>query len=217
MDIDQTRQRLLDLARERDVSLSALSRMIGKNPTYLQQFIRKGSPRKLEEGDRGKLARFFSVDESWLGKPEDIYHDRRAGAAGQRWARVPRLAIGASAGHGAFAGEEEPFDAIGFSPRWLRSMGLVAENLAAIVVEGDSMAPTLQHGDEILVDRSSRVARDGIHVVRLDGSLMVKRLDTTRPGILVLVSDNSAYRPLECRVQDVEIVGKVVWKGGRIL
>ena len=55
------RARLLALSEEMGVSLSALSTLIGRNSTYLQQFIRKGSPRKLEEGDRRKLAEFLGV------------------------------------------------------------------------------------------------------------------------------------------------------------
>ena len=38
------RERLLELAQENGASLAALSDMIGRNPSYLQQFIRKGSP-----------------------------------------------------------------------------------------------------------------------------------------------------------------------------
>jgi hypothetical protein len=61
------RERLSELARERGNSLAALSRMLGRNATYLQQFISKGSPRKLEEADRRKLAQFFGVGEAELG------------------------------------------------------------------------------------------------------------------------------------------------------
>lgn len=66
------RARLLQLASDQGVSLSGLSEMIGRNSTYLQQFIRKGSPRKLEETDRRTLARFFGVEEAELGAPEDF-------------------------------------------------------------------------------------------------------------------------------------------------
>ena len=45
--LDPARQRLIDLAERRGTSLSALSKLIGRNASYLQQFIRKGSPRKL--------------------------------------------------------------------------------------------------------------------------------------------------------------------------
>ena len=60
------RERLAELAERRTVSLAALSRMIGRNSSYLQQYITKGSPRKLEEEDRRRLADFFAVSESEL-------------------------------------------------------------------------------------------------------------------------------------------------------
>ena len=64
---DAARARLLELSRSRGSSLAGLSALIGRNSSYLQQFIRKGSPRKLEERDRKVLAEFFGVDESELG------------------------------------------------------------------------------------------------------------------------------------------------------
>ncbi|MEL7190538.1 MAG: transcriptional regulator, partial [Pseudomonadota bacterium] len=60
---DPVRQRLLDLSQERGASLASLSELLGRNPSYLQQFITKGSPRKLAETDRRTLAQFFGVDE----------------------------------------------------------------------------------------------------------------------------------------------------------
>ena len=53
---DAARARLLELSRSRGSSLAGLSALIGRNSSYLQQFIRKGSPRKLEEQDRRILA-----------------------------------------------------------------------------------------------------------------------------------------------------------------
>ena len=87
--------------------------------------------------------------------------------------------------------------------------------LSAIAVTGDSMEPTLRDGDEILVDRSPPPLQDGIRVVRLEENLMVKRLETGRPGVITLLSENPAYRAMEYRTGEVQ-VGRVVWKGGRI-
>ncbi|WP_043603768.1 LexA family transcriptional regulator [Novosphingobium sp. Rr 2-17] len=215
MESPDPRERLLQLAERRGASLSALSRLVGKNPSYLQQFVRKGSPRKLEEQDRATLARFFGVDEEQLGKSKDI-SSASNDPAPQTWIDVPRLMQGVSAGHGAMGEGEHAFDAVRFSARWLRSMGLEPRMLSAITVQGDSMEPTLRDGDEILVDRSLRPPRDGIHVVRLDDILLVKRLDMGRAGMVMLVSDNAAYRAIECRLDEVQVIGRVVWKGGRI-
>lgn len=212
MESSDPRRNLIALAEARKVSLASLSRMIGKNGSYLHQFLYKGSPRKLEETDRATLARFFGVDEAELGAPKDKYH----APVEKDWIDVPRLTIGASAGGGAVPEGEGAFDSIRFSARWLRSMGLQADSLSAIAVTGDSMEPTLRDGDEILVDRSTGALRDGIHVVRLEDNLLVKRIDTGRPGLIVLLSDNPAYRPIECDAGEVQVIGRVVWKGGRI-
>ena len=208
------RARLAELADRHDVSLAALSRMIGRNGTYLQQFITKGSPRRLAEEDRARLAEYFGIGEGELReRAEKSYAANRLA---DDLVRVPRLSLGASAGPGAFAAEERPFDCFGFSPRWLREQGLDPKMLSAILVAGDSMVPALHDGDEILVDRSPRPLRDGIHVVRLGDVLHVKRLQTGRPGVLTLVSDNNAYPPIEVELPNVEIIGRVVWKGGRV-
>ena len=213
---DDPRTRLLLLASKKGVSLSGLSELIGRNSTYLQQFIRKGSPRKLEENDRRTLARFFGVNEAELGAAEDFSAALSAKPPRGEWIDVPRLALGASAGPGLLAGEELPIGAFRFGARWLREQGLNAAQLSAIRVEGDSMEATLRDGDEILVDRTPRAWRDGIHVVRAGDALLVKRLDTGRPGVVALVSDNPAYRTLELAREEVEVIGRVVWKSGRL-
>ena len=211
---DPARSRLLDLAQRRGVSLAGLSEMIGRNSSYLQQFIRKGSPRKLEEGDRRTLSQFFGVAESELGGVEEI-SPPPAGHRGD-WIEVPRLPLGAAAGPGAVAADERPFDSFRFSRRWLREQGLAGAELSAIRVQGDSMEPLLHDGDEILVDRAQRTLRDGIHVVRLGDALMVKRLAPAGPGKATLLSQNYAYPPLEVALEELEIVGRVVWKSGRL-
>ncbi|MBW8755205.1 MAG: LexA family transcriptional regulator [Sphingomonadales bacterium] len=203
------RERLLELAGERSVSLAQLSALIGRNASYLQQFVRKGSPRKLEEGDRATLARFFGVGEGELGASEEK-------SFGDDWVDVPRLALGASAGPGALAPDEQAIGAFRFGRAWLRRQGLDPRHLSAIAVDGDSMEPGLRDGDEILVDATPRPLRDGVHVVRVDGALLVKRMETGRPGLIVLKSDNPAYDPIELNPADVEVVGRVVWKGGRL-
>lgn len=228
MEPTDPRTRLLDLSVERGISLAALSALLGRNSSYLQQFVRKGSPRKLEEGDRGTLARFFGVDDSELGGVEEKSFGLPEGMAGKLagkgqgkppradWVDVPRLDLDASAGPGAVALGEQAIGAFRFSAAWLRGQGLDPRQLTAIAVAGDSMEPTLRDGDEILVDRAPRALRDGIHVVRVGDSLLVKRIDLGRPGRIGLISDNAAYRPIEIAPEDVAVIGRVVWKSGRI-
>ena len=215
--MSNARENLLRLSQEKRTSLASLSEMIGRNTTYLQQFIRKGSPRRLVEDDRRVLAEFFGVSESELGGPEEkSYNPAKPLPLDGGWIDVPRLPLSASAGPGVTAGEEIPFDNFRFSRRWLREQGLDGAYLSAIVVEGDSMEPLLRAGDEVLVDRSERPFRDGIHVVRLEDALLVKRVASQGGGRLSLLSQNLAYPPIEVSAEDVEIIGRVVWKSGRL-
>jgi phage repressor protein C with HTH and peptisase S24 domain len=149
-----------------------------------------------------------------LGGVEDNSH--ASAAPRGDWLEVPRLPLGAAAGPGALAGDEAPFDAFRFSRRWLREQGLGGAQLSAIRVQGDSMEPLLHDGDEILVDRAQRTLRDGVHVVRLGDALMVKRLAAAGPGRATLLSQNYAYPPVEVVLDELEIVGRVVWKSGRL-
>jgi len=214
--LSDPRARLLELSQERGVSLASLSELLGRNPSYLQQFIRKGSPRKLEEQDRATLARFLGVGEEELREAQENSYVKPLQRETGEWVVVPRLDLGASAGPGRVAGGEAAFDTFRFSRRWLEEQGLARAELSAIRVEGDSMEPLLNDGDEILIDRAPRAFRDGIHVVRVGDTLMVKRVASAGPGRVALLSQNLAYPPVEVAAEEVEIIGRVVWKGGRV-
>lgn len=229
-DEQRVRERLAAAARLQGVSMAQLSRMIGRNAAYLNQFMTRFSPRRLEERDRLRLAEFLGISESELRSGEGYTAAARGapfaaspmsramsdGSKGSGWVDVPRLPLGASAGPGSLGAEEISFDRFRFSEGWLREMGLERADLTAIRVEGNSMEPALRSGDEILVDRANRAGLDGIHVVRLGDALHVKRVAAARPGRLSLISDNEAYPPIEVDAREVDIVGRVVWKGGRL-
>ncbi len=53
------RGRLQDMARKNGASLAGLSRLIGRNPAYLQQYVTRGSPRHLDEPDLARLLNFL--------------------------------------------------------------------------------------------------------------------------------------------------------------
>lgn len=202
MDANDPRYRLRDLAAERGVSLAELSRLIGRNAAYVQQFVHRGSPRRLEEGDRSTLARYFGVVESELGgRPQPSLRSP---------ARMRRLDLAAAAGGGGL-GEELPGEGVlAADSAVLAALGVEAQQLAIVPVQGDSMVPTLQPGDLLLVDEAQREPlADAIHVLRLDGALLVKRLRAEGPR-MVVTSDNPACPPVIAALSDVSILGRVV-------
>jgi len=130
--------------------------------------------------------------------------------------------VRASAGPGALADSELAHPYFAFDERWLKALtASPASNLSIVRVEGDSMAPTLNAGDDILVDLgdSSDRLRDGIYVLRIDDALVVKRLALNPVGRRVTVqSDNPAYPDWpDCPLKDIKPIGRVIWSGRRIV
>src|SRR3954454_10980320 len=211
-DARHVHERLCD---ERGEDFAGLSRMLGRNSAYIQQFVRRGVPKRLKEEERRKLARYFSVSESVLGGPPDD------GAGPIGLVSVKRHPVTVSAGPGAVVNEELGKPYFAFDERWLKSLTSSAPaNLSIVRVEGDSMAPTLNAGDDILVDRgdAGERLRDGIYVLRIDDALVVKRIALNPVGRRVTVqSDNPAYPDgPNCTLKDINPIGRVVWSGRRI-
>lgn len=209
------RAELARLITERREDYAGLSRMLGRNAAYIQQFIKRGVPRQLSEEDRRKLARYFDVEESLLGGP--ALRDE----APANLIAIPRFDIHVSAGPGAFAEREQAVAHLGFDQRFLKQLcNARPSDLSIIKVRGDSMFPTLSDGDDIMVDRSEQGAslQDGIYVLRRDESLSVKRI-AVHPGTrrLTVSSDNPAYPTWpDLDPAEVDVIGRVVWAGRKI-
>ncbi len=198
--MDDPRTTLIDLAAAGGTSLASLSRMLGRNPAYIQQYVRRRSPRVLEEADIAALARFFGVDPARLGA-----------TAAPSWWRVKRLAIAVSAGPGALIDAEVATGTDLLDPGLAHRLGLQPDQAAIVRVRGDSMEPGLRDGDHILVDTADRHPgpRGGIFVVRIDGAVMVKRV-ALHAGVPRARSDNPLAPPLPDA--PVELIGRVVWQ-----
>lgn len=209
------RHTLERLCAERGEDFAGLSRMLGRNPAYIQQFVRRGVPKRLKEEERRKLAQYFSIPESLLGGPAEA-EPQLADLV-----TVKRHQVSVSAGPGAVVNEELGKPYFAFQERWLRALTpSQPANLSIVRVDGDSMAPTLNDGDDILVDLGDchDRLRDGIYVLRIDDSVVVKRIALHPSGRRVTVqSDNPAYPDWpDCSLDDIKCIGRVIWSGRRI-
>ena len=204
------------LCAERGDDFAGLSRMLGRNPAYIQQFVRRGVPKRLGEDERRKLARYFGIPEAMLGGPAEDQPPANGLLS------VKRHPIAVSAGPGAIPGQELGKPYFAFDQSWLKALtGSSPANLSIVRVEGDSMAPTLNAGDDILVDLGDAAERlrDGIYALRIDEALVVKRLALNPLGGRVTVqSDNPAYSDWpDCRLDEINCIGRVIWSGRRIV
>jgi phage repressor protein C with HTH and peptisase S24 domain len=214
--MNDPREILQRLCAERGEDFAGLSRMLGRNAAYIQQFVRRGIPKRLGEDERRKLARYFGIPETVLGGPvpETVVADGLVS--------VKRHPVTVSAGPGAIVTEELGKPYFAFDERWLKALTPSAPSSLSIVrVDGDSMSPTLNPGDDILVDLEDSTARlrDGIYVLRIDDALVVKRLALNPIAKRVTVqSDNPAYSDWpDCSPGEINCIGRVIWSGRRVL
>ncbi|MGP3725909.1 LexA family transcriptional regulator [Cereibacter sphaeroides] len=129
--------------------------------------------------------------------------------------------VNASAGGGAVVPDYEAVASqLAFPPGYLRTItSSNPQNLQVISVVGRSMIPTVDHEDLVMIDRSkTNLGYDGVFVLLMDGTLHVKRVTRgSAQGQVRIVSDNATEFPaFERRIEDIEVLGKVVWAGRRM-
>tara|TARA_R110002050_G_scaffold269917_1_gene412456 strand:+ start:65239 stop:66072 length:834 start_codon:yes stop_codon:yes gene_type:complete len=140
----------------------------------------------------------------------------------EAFAHIPLYEVKAAAGNGVEVHTEEVIDSLAFKNEWIHNeLHVNPSHLYLIYVEGESMEPSLRPGDVILVDHSDNTARrDGIYVLRMDGALLVKRLQRLPGAKIKVSSDNPIYDTYEVDLAkvgvDISIIGRVVWTGRRI-
>lgn len=108
-----------------------------------------------------------------------------------------------------------PFDA-----QFIRyDLGIAHDDLAMFGVVGTSMEPWLHARDSVLADLRDRDAlTEGVHLIRLDGALLMKKLQRLPGKILRVSSYNAAYEPFdiqghESADRDFAVLGRVRWAG----
>lgn len=196
--LDRTGMTLAELSRRSGVKYDALNKLRRREGASTSAENAMRIARVLGLDDQAETLPATSVD-SAPGDMVDVYN------------------VEASAGYGALVGSEMVVDRLSFPPGYLRQItSSNPKNLAIIGVKGKSMEPTLSDDDIVMVDMTKRdLSYDGLFVVRDGGdSLLVKRISRgPRRGTVLLVSDNPQYPNQEREFDQVEVVGKVIWKG----
>lgn len=210
-------------------SADRLARSAGVSPSALRKWLRGEA-----EPSRDRLialAQAATVDLAWLAtglgdapkfetrETESNGAGRASRAAGLIYPR--RLGKRVTAGPGAAEQSAEIGPILGLDANFVRAtLRLDPEVLAIEPVCGDSMEPTIRHGDWVLIDTSVAEVHDGgIYVVEFDDRRMVKRVQKRLSGGAMLISDNALYRPEELAgstAAQMRVLGRIVWRAGRI-
>ncbi len=134
---------------------------------------------------------------------------------------VPVYDVSASAGNGATVDAYEAIShSLAFPPDYLKKLTRAKpSDLAIISVKGDSMTPTLNDDDIVMLDASKKnLSYDGLFVLQFGDALHVKRVTrSTAQGMITILSDNrTSYPPQEWPADEVTVIGKVIWVGGKV-
>lgn len=165
-----------------------------------------------------KMAVAGGVTIDWLLLGDGSGHSRpsRSGPV----VSIPHYEVAFSAGTGRLAPADERPQTFDIPEEWVRQVtGRNPANLVLAYCDGDSMEPTIRDGELMLLDRTDRRLVNGkIYGLRVEDSLLVKRISRSIKGDVLLRPDNPAYETeaLTEGVGDVKVIGQVVWHGGSL-
>ena len=222
MPTDPFRERLRQLLSRNDLSMKRASLAIGRNPSYLHQYLTREYPRVLGHRDTEALAKLLECGPGELRHPvvparKPAKRQRRRPPAGAPVAEIPEVLEHTGAGGLAFI-EDVPRE----NPRWylpdvmLRQEGRAnPKHLRIASVRGDAMEPLLSEGDRIVLDTARTHPTTGELCAVWDGNgLAVRRVEVvhgTEPTQLRLTSANPNYATVTCLVEEARIVGTALW------
>lgn len=129
---------------------------------------------------------------------------------------VPMIAVTASMGRGEDQPPEDIISGtIAVSTDWIaQQLRVDPARLRFINGYGDSMSPTFNSGDVLLVDTGTNsVAVDGIYVLATDSRLFIKRVRERLDGRYEISSDNPLVKTVDelDGGRQVDVLGRVVW------
>lgn len=214
--VDTEFRQRLRLIMQQFGSIADLARAVGVSDNAIYKWVSgRGLPSTISLVN---LANAAGVSVEWLatgkGAAAKIKLETRQ-AESVEFVSTPRDAI--RAGGKIIIQSPQIVDFLNFRSDWLqRTAGVDAKSLALIEAVGDSMSPTVDENDLVLVDlRQTRFKSDGVYVLRSGNDLSVKRIQRQPDGMLVIRSDNPAYQPVTVTPDSITLLGRVIWLGGR--
>lgn len=195
------------------IGISELARVTGFARNSLYNWCEKGNIPL----DKLLLLGEFGVDVEYvvLNKPNNAQNIEQNSNFADEFAIIPVYDVHVSAGCGLISdGVTEPSNRLAFRRDWLSERGLHAKDLLIVFARGDSMIPTIQDKEPLLVNSADKNLDDGfIYVIRSVDKIWVKRVQIQFDGSLLLISDNKTYPPMQLDFDastDIEVIGKVV-------
>ncbi len=199
-----------------------------KQSTYseLERGLSKSTSRIVD------LASLFKVNPEWLATGEGemavsnklsdyvVVGNENQRASNDDYVMIDQYDVAGSCGSGALIGDVTVKGGLAFKRDWINAMNVDSKNLATIYAQGDSMSPTIEDGQVLLVDKSAiQPQSTKIYIICIDGQLYIKRLVNLYDK-WVMRSDNadkSSYPDIEISadtMSEVDVQGRIVWQAG---
>lgn len=216
----QLHERLRARIRQLGMNVAEVAREAGVNRSFIYDILRgRSQTPNLERLTR--LAKAVAVEPDWLltGKGRVKGGDPITENYHNEFVAIQYAAVRPSMGGGAIVdAEDRPGRNFHFRRAWIRDRLKAAPSMLRVMaVQGDSMTPTLNEGDVILVDMNQRnPIPPGVFVLHDGMGLVAKRLEhvpMSDPPRVRIISDNRHYTPYECTADEINIVGRVRWYG----
>lgn len=198
MNDNQTQEKLIDYLKQLvEIESDAdIARAIGLSPSSLNQRKKRGTLKQFQfKPLLDQHGHPLSILNPFFGVNDQPHQLPKANNGSSR--SVPLYDISASAGDGAFINHESIKKHLQIPSEWLPENS----QLGVVEVNNDSMYPTIGHGDNVVVQFKNNYNNDGLYLVRIDGSLFVKRLQKEF-GKIRIISDNPSYREMTVEAND---------------
>lgn len=205
-----------DRLREKGLKQRHLAEHLGLDQDKISKSL--SGVRRFTADEALAIKKFLS-DQSALADMPEVVRASEGTPNGKKLITVYQVT--ASAGGGALAETEDlAAYSLAFPPNYLEKLTRSnPKNLSIISVKGDSMEPTLHDDDIVMLDFSKRDLNfDGLFVLRFGETLHVKRVarSSKREHVKIISDNRGVYPPEDVHIGEVEVVGKVIWKGGKV-
>lgn len=130
--------------------------------------------------------------------------------------------INVSAGFGSFnEGVTKPDEQTPYSASLLRKLGVNPRYAAVFWADGISMRPTIDDGDQMLVDlKRKEIKGDKIYLVQNGASVWVKRVKIRWDGVELISDNREEYPPIilsKDEAENLQVIGQLVHLGKNMI
>lgn len=214
--LETIRKRLEQHILEQGRTFRCVSLKIGRKDSYIQQYIKYGFPKRLNEVDRKKICQLLNINE------EELIDDELT----QNNINPPKLP---NMDEECLNTEDfitidiyEPRPNTNFEKCITGRMalnykefpsicGTTPHNLRMLRINTDNMSPTLATNSLITYDTGiSEYTGDGIYVIEQDNFVQIKRIQRANNKLYIIKNDNPHYQDVECPASMLKIIGKAI-------